>query len=577
MNYQPEEVQPARTGPIPTAVDLDITGLKEPPRLRHQPAAKASGLQRWLAPQFLKEGEVVRRARLVLIVSLITAGSTFGLAGSRWLLQGLGSPVGWALFGVAFAAMLGVFALRYGRSLDLASVFAPGAALLAAAVMGGLETGLRSEVAPWLPLMPLVGVLFLGRRGAVGFGTGALVVVLVMSMRSASLGHFSPDERIDSALRVFATFGAVGFSVLLGLVYEQVRVDALTSLALSEGQTSVLLRAMPDLLIVLDAARKVVDSSTPPNLELPPEVELRPGRRLSARMPASLARTFEGKISEAVTESKVVLFEVVFGAGKTRSDYEARAIPVSAGATLLILRDRTEQRAGERLRDDFVSVVSHELRTPLTAIRGALGLLGGLGMADADAQSTRMLTIAERNAERLGDLIDDLLDVQKITSGQMRLHPEVVDVEEFLRLTLELNDGYARRFGANLELARPLFGPSVFSDPERLGQILANLISNACKFSEKGSTVRVGAIEAGDALEFFVADRGSGIPDEFRSRIFQRFSQADGGATRQVGGTGLGLHIVQQLSVRLGGDVRFESEDGAGTTFFVRMPIQDPR
>jgi PAS domain S-box-containing protein len=236
-------------------------------------------------------------------------------------------------------------------------------------------------------------------------------------------------------------------------------------------------------------------------------------------------------------------------------------------------RDITLQLEAERLKKEFTSTLSHELRTPLTSIIGSLQLINTGVVGDVEKDVTELTTIAERNGQRLLDLINDLLDVEKIESGKFTLVPEIVSLDSVLRDTLVLNKGFADRYNVRLALEDNLVPVRVEADPKRLVQVVTNLLSNAAKFSPEGGTVDVTLKLDGARVRVGVHDRGSGIPDTFRSRIFSRFAQADSTATRQKGGTGLGLAICKRLIEMMHGSIGFEDRPGGGTTFYFELPV----
>ena len=234
----------------------------------------------------------------------------------------------------------------------------------------------------------------------------------------------------------------------------------------------------------------------------------------------------------------------------------------------------TEHKEVDRLKDEFVSVVSHELRTPLTSIRGSLGL--ALNDDGLSAQLEHLLGIAEENCERLELLVDDILDIQKIESGDLDFHPESVAPAEVLAEVAQGNDSFADQFDVTLETRAALGDERIFVDPDRLFQILTNFTSNAIKYSPEGGTVTLAAqpIAEGDAVRLSVTDRGEGVPESFRDKLFERFAQADASTTRRRQGTGLGLSIARALTEQMGGEIDFITETGEGTTFFVDFPVE---
>jgi PAS domain S-box-containing protein len=240
---------------------------------------------------------------------------------------------------------------------------------------------------------------------------------------------------------------------------------------------------------------------------------------------------------------------------------------------IAIKQDITERKRLERLKSEFVSTVSHELRTPLTSIRGSLGLLVGGAVGELPDKAKGLAQIACNNSDRLVRLINDILDVEKIESGRMGFSLRPLLLAGVAREAVAANEGFAREHGVAIALDNALPGAKVLADPDRLNQVITNLISNAAKFSPQGETVRVAIAARGEGVRLTVADCGPGIPDEFRGRIFQKFSQADSSDTRKVGGSGLGLTISKAIVERFGGELSFDSVRGAGASFHVDLPV----
>jgi PAS domain S-box-containing protein len=239
------------------------------------------------------------------------------------------------------------------------------------------------------------------------------------------------------------------------------------------------------------------------------------------------------------------------------------------------VRDLSEHYEIERLKREFVSTVSHELRTPLTSIRGALGLVAGGAAGPLSTQAKGLLDIALKNSERLARLVNDILDIEKIEAGQLEFKMEELSVAPLLQAAVEDNRPYADGFGVALAVENGSLDARILADSDRLTQVITNLLSNAIKFSPKGETVHLVASARSNVVRIEVRDHGPGIPEEFRSRIFGRFQQADSSDTRQKGGTGLGLAITRLIVEQLGGTIGFETELGRGSTFWVELPAVD--
>jgi signal transduction histidine kinase len=234
-----------------------------------------------------------------------------------------------------------------------------------------------------------------------------------------------------------------------------------------------------------------------------------------------------------------------------------------------------EHKKMERMKDEFISLVSHEFRTPLTSIHGSLGLLNSGLAAGLPEKARQLLEVAHRNSQRLVRLIGDVLDLQKIESGTMPLELRPLEIGPFLEQAIEANEAYGAQFRVSFVVngVPPRLG--IRADPDRLMQVITNLLSNAAKFSPSDRPVLVSAQRHGGVVRITVTDRGSGIPEEFRARIFERFAQADSSTTREKGGTGLGLSISKAIVERMGGHIGFETEVGAGTTFYVELPFAE--
>jgi PAS domain S-box-containing protein len=234
--------------------------------------------------------------------------------------------------------------------------------------------------------------------------------------------------------------------------------------------------------------------------------------------------------------------------------------------------DVSERKEVERLKKEFVSTVSHELRTPLTSIRGSLTLLNvGAGGALPD-KAKEMVGLAERNTLRLINLINDILDIEKLESGKLDMVFANVSMDQILERSAEAVRAFVLQHGVELQV-KPS-SAKVYADGDRLVQVIVNLVSNAVKFSPKGETVTVVAQETTKWLEVKVIDHGRGIPEHYQSLLFQRFQQVETADSRKKGGTGLGLAICKGIIEQHGGTIGVDSEEGKGSEFWFRIPLR---
>lgn len=234
--------------------------------------------------------------------------------------------------------------------------------------------------------------------------------------------------------------------------------------------------------------------------------------------------------------------------------------------------DLSARKQLERLKDELVSVVAHELRTPLTSIRGSLGLLASGSLDPASPQARRMVQIAAQNSDRLVRLINDMLDLERFESGSMELDVGDAGAAALVEQAVDSVRHAASAAGVRLE---PGVAPELTlrADPDRVVQVLVNLLANAVKFSPRDGVVQVLAERRGEEAIFQVRDHGRGIPPEMLDVVFDRFRQVDSSDAREKGGTGLGLPICRNIVQQHGGRIWAASAVGSGSTFFFTLPV----
>ncbi|MCH8497862.1 MAG: sensor histidine kinase [Marinobacter sp.] len=259
---------------------------------------------------------------------------------------------------------------------------------------------------------------------------------------------------------------------------------------------------------------------------------------------------------------------------KTALDIEVSASLIGQGAEhelMLNIRDISQRTELANLKEAFLATVSHELRTPLTSIIGSMKLIDAGAAGKLPDQAADLIKRALSNGERLNQLINDLLDFSKITSGNMPFDLRTTALNPLIEDTLHAHLIFAEQHRVSL-VHECKSAAEVYADPLRLRQVLDNLISNAVKYSPAGGTVTLSVQDEDTHYRFLVVDQGEGIPLEFQPHVFERFSQAESGTTRAVKGTGLGLAISREIVMRMGGEIGFDSFPAEGTSFWFTLP-----
>ena len=352
------------------------------------------------------------------------------------------------------------------------------------------------------------------------------------------------------------------------------RMQAEKALRKSEARNRALIDAIPDLMLRIRADGAILDyivaeDSGGPALASDEYL----GRDIHDVMPPEFADLAMGYVRRALDTGEGQTFEYQLPVPLRSSDvrdFEARVHISGDDEVFAIVRDITERRKVDRMKDEFISVVSHELRTPLTSMRGSLGLLAGGMLGALTEKGRQMLDIAVSNTDRLVRLINDILDIERMESGKVIMERKDCDAAFLVTEAADVMRKMAEEAG--VALSATALTAQVHADPDRIIQTLTNLLSNAIKFSPRGGTVRLTAELQGEEVLFRVEDEGRGIPAGKLESIFERFQQVDASDSRKKGGTGLGLAICRSIVQQHGGKIWVESASDQGTTFVFTLP-----
>lgn len=295
--------------------------------------------------------------------------------------------------------------------------------------------------------------------------------------------------------------------------------------------------------------------------------------------PEDIFKVEESELQAKVTGIHNVVHRIIRPDGEVRWVHElAQFITEEKNPDLIMVgsvQDVTERMKLQQVKDEFISTVSHELRTPLTSIYGALTLLQTGQLVELPPKAAKLRSIASSNCKQLSRLINDLLDIEKLVAGKMSFEMLKMKVAPLLQRAITDHSPYAdqQQVLLKLDIEDQVGECQVYVDEHRLMQILANLLSNAVKFSPQSGQVVLSATSLPDWLEIAVQDEGPGISDDFKNKIFQRFSQADASSAKLKGGTGLGLALCKELVEAMNGSIGFISEPGISSKFFIRLPM----
>lgn len=341
----------------------------------------------------------------------------------------------------------------------------------------------------------------------------------------------------------------------------------------SEGLRS-LVNNLPVPLIFVDSRTIEVFLNEPARALLDIPREGLSNRRVAARLARLAAEEFpvSGGFNLASAPYEDISFEIERD-GRT---HKVESRWVDDGVLLgrmWLFRDVTKENAAARIKDQLVATVSHELRTPLTAIIGSLGLLQAGAAGSLSEQSVKLVAMARKNGDRLVKIVNDLLDMEKMQSGKMDYDFAPVDLARLIGEIVQQNIPYTQGFGIEMRAEAENGTVMVRADEGRIAQVLTNLISNAAKFSPRGSEVVVKLEQIAEIARISVIDQGRGISSEFRQQLFARFSQERQSAVTGHPGSGLGLAISRSIVEAHGGTIRLDETTTSGSTFLIELPL----
>jgi PAS domain S-box-containing protein len=369
------------------------------------------------------------------------------------------------------------------------------------------------------------------------------------------------------------------------LLYALIRRDT-AALRESEARHRTSLESMADALFLIDSRGKIVEANRA-SLKL---LGLNVGRT-----PADVRQLIElfdirHPDGSRVTWEELPSQRALYGQTVREEEYQLRcmsgellhisvtASPVVMGEgvrpelAVVVMRDLTELKRLERMRDEFLSTAAHELKTPITSIKGYAQLLNRWAPGGHEPREGKAFQVLNRQSDRLNELVQELLEVSRLQLGRLNLRRQRFDLCELVDEVLERMRGVSAQHRLVFEHDGPV---TVDADWDRLDQVLSNLLDNAIKFSPDGGIIQVSVTTRDATAVVSVRDQGMGIPQERQGQLFERFYRAHEGLASDRGGMGIGLHLSEQLMQRHGGRLWFESEEGKGSTFSFSLALAE--
>lgn len=372
----------------------------------------------------------------------------------------------------------------------------------------------------------------------------------------------------------------VDFPVALARIRTQMlRKRAEEALRKSESKNRAMLRAIPDALFRLKRDGTLLDFKGNDSFAVPMSASAI-GKKIEMMLPDDIGIPISQTVSETLQQEAVQVIELETAQDGQEFDFEIRVVVSGTDEVLVLIRDITERKKVERLRNEFISILSHDLRSSLTSIRGALSLIELRTAGELPGHVNALVNIAHKNSDRLVRLINDLLDLERMESGKMELQQQEVQLKPLILQTIEScsatqQDKQRIRF----VLEEDSHDATVLADSDRIAQVVTSLLVNAARFSPEDGLVQVHIIQPEEGLvRVSVTDSGPTIPEAFRNRIFQKVSHAGAGVEgQQDDETGLGLSLSKVIIEKLNGRIGFSAREEGGNTFFFELPTAEFR
>lgn len=479
-----------------------------------------------------------------------------------------------------------------------------GSALFAISVADGLSGTVTEQATLIYVLLWIISIFFCGTYGLPILAGSVFVTVFYAFVNSNfNIVNFSQASWI---LVIGSSLMAVLSYFLWRRHFISIEAQKVTQLSgmlqSNQQQSEILIQSIADGVIVTNIEGKItlINPAASAMTEWPVSEALGVDAELVAKLSQENGQEIvkpENPFVSVLSEQKHAIQTLQLTGRKGKTQIISLVIsPVvnpndnSTVGAVAVMRDISEQRIAEKQRADFISTASHEMRTPVAAIEGYLALALNEKVSTIDSRARGYLEKAHISTQHLGQLFQDLLTSSKAEDGRLSNHPQVVEMGAFLQqLTDDLKFTAEKKglfveflVGASTDaidatnkdsvsthVVKPLY--YVYTDPDRLREVITNIFDNACKYTEQGK-ISLGLTGDNDVVQVYVRDTGAGIPAEDIPHLFQKFYRVDNSATRTIGGTGLGLFISRKIIELYKGRIWVESEIGKGSTFFINLP-----